>query len=72
MSTTTYLEILKLAVTYGIPAIMNIIESWDDAEEITVEKIEALAALVKDPDEYDELAGLTAETAATTTETAEA
>lgn len=53
MNTAQWIAILNLATTYGIPAISAIVAGLSDDEEITVEKVASLAALVQEPDSYD-------------------
>ena len=44
------LDILTLAIEVGVPAIRNLIETWDK-DDITLEDIKALAD-IKKPDEF--------------------
>lgn len=46
----TVLEILVLALQIGVPAVKQLIETWDK-EDITLEDIKALAE-IKRPDEF--------------------
>lgn len=43
--------VLELAMTYGIPAVLGIIKSWNKSE-ITQADIDALATMIKKPEEY--------------------
>ena len=51
IETTTVIKILELAATYGIPAIIEIINSYNKIE-LTLEDIEQLKNRVKKPEEY--------------------
>ncbi|MGE4486383.1 MAG: hypothetical protein AB7C95_00985 [Synergistaceae bacterium] len=45
-------ELIKAALVYGVPAVLDLIDSWDDAEP-TVEELQArLEALPKAEDAF--------------------
>lgn len=51
MDTIVILEILKIAVVNGIPAVQSAIEACHK-DKITIADIKAIQALVKKPEEY--------------------
>lgn len=53
MKTRVILDILALAMAYGIPAVRDIVKTWEK-DEVTPEDIKALETLIKRPDDYDE------------------
>lgn len=48
---TVVIKLLELCLIYGVPAIYNILKSWNK-EKITSEDIDQLELLVKSPKEY--------------------
>ncbi|MEG6505863.1 peptidase M16 [Nitratidesulfovibrio sp. 1201_IL3209] len=46
------ITVLELALRHGVPAILDAVKRCEG--EVTAEKIESLAGLVKDPDSYGE------------------
>lgn len=51
MNTKLLIQVLTLALTYGIPAVLNIVKTWDK-DSVTAEDIEALKANLKHPEDY--------------------
>ena len=51
MNTKLLIQVLTLALTYGIPAVINIVKTWDK-DSVTAEDIEALKANLKRPEDY--------------------
>ena len=47
ISASTMLKILQLAVQYGIPAVTEIIQTWDSDDKITPEMVEERLAAMK-------------------------
>jgi hypothetical protein len=52
---TAILNLTVAAARYGIPAIRKILTELEDKNEPTLEEIEALAGMLKRPEEYFEL-----------------
>ncbi len=51
MSKEVLVTVLRLALTHGVPAVLDAVERCKG--EVSVEKIRQLADLVPDPDSYD-------------------
>lgn len=51
MNSREAIDLLTLAVTYGIPAVKELLETWTK-DEVTLEDIEALLRDIKEPEEY--------------------
>lgn len=51
MDTRLLIQVLTLALTYGIPAVLDLVRTWDK-DSVTAEDIEALKKNLKRPEEY--------------------
>lgn len=44
--------VLELVDKYGVPAVREIIKTWENRTDITVEDVEALKEKIRHPDTY--------------------
>jgi hypothetical protein len=51
--TPLLLELFKIAATYGIPAVVKLLEEWKLDRDPTPEEIRARAAALPPPEEFD-------------------
>lgn len=57
MNSSSLMEILSLGIQYGLPAIVDIVKTWDSDKEVTIEDIKNLKLRFKNPSEYFEKEG---------------